>query len=107
MLVDGKQCQAIWRNLSTGQVFVIDQRHLPHSFVSKELTTVDEFVSAISDMIVRGATLISLMAAYGMAVAMNADSSDAEYCVSFQQDLKERVQQQLIFHGLSIVWLQH
>ena len=31
MLVDGKQYQAIWRNLSTGQVYVIDQRHLPHS----------------------------------------------------------------------------
>ncbi len=43
----------------------------------KELTTVDEFVSAISDMIVRGAPHIGVTAAYGMAVAMNADSSDS------------------------------
>lgn len=67
MLVDGKQYQAIWRNLSTGQVSVIDQRHLPHSFVCKELTTVDEFVFAIRDMILRGAPLIGVKAAYGMA----------------------------------------
>ena len=76
MLVDGKQYKAIWSNLSTGQVFVIDQRHLPHSFVINELTTVDEFALAIRDMIVRGAPLIGVTAAYGMAVAMNEDSSD-------------------------------
>lgn len=76
MLVDGKQYKAIWSNLSTGQVFVIDQRHLPHSFVINELTTVDEFVFAIRDMIVRGAPLIGVTAAYGMAVAVNQDPSD-------------------------------
>ena len=76
MLVDGKQYQAIWRNVSTGQVFVIDQRHLPHSFVVNELRTVDEFVFAIRDMIVRGAPLIGVTAAYGMAVAMKEDSSN-------------------------------
>ena len=52
MPVDGKQYRAIWRISSSGQVFVIDQRRLPYSFVVIYLKTVDEFIVAIRNMIV-------------------------------------------------------
>ena len=77
MLVDGKQYRAIWRDPSTGRVKVIDQRILPHRFETMEVTNVDEFVVTIRDMVVRGAPLIGVTAAYGIAVAMKEDSSDA------------------------------
>ena len=72
MLVNGKQYRAIWIYLSTGRVQVIDQRILPHRFEIIDVTTVDEFVVTIRDMIVRGAPLIGVTAAYGMAVAVSA-----------------------------------
>lgn len=77
MLVGGKQYRAIWRETSTGRVQVIDQRILPHHFDILDVTTVDDFVVTIRDMVVRGAPLIGVTAAYGMAVAMNEDPSDA------------------------------
>ena len=72
MLVNGKQYRAIWIYPSTGRVQVIDQRILPHRFEIIDVTTVDEFVVTIRDMIVRGAPLIGVTAAYGMAVAVSA-----------------------------------
>jgi len=77
MLVGGQQYRAIWRDPSTGQVQVIDQRILPHRFEIMDVTTVDEFVVTIRDMVVRGAPLIGVTAAYGMAMAMKEDPSDA------------------------------
>ena len=49
---------------------VIDQRHLPHEFVVRQLTNCDEVVAAIKDMIVRGAPLIGATAAYGVYLAL-------------------------------------
>ena len=72
MLVNGKQYRAIWIYPSTGRVQVIDQRILPHRFEIIDVTTVDEFVVTIRDMTVRGAPLIGVTAAYGMAVAVSA-----------------------------------
>ena len=72
MLVNGKQYRAIWIYPSTARVQVIDQRILPHRFEIIDVTTVDEFVVTIRDMIVRGAPLIGVTAAYGMAVAVSA-----------------------------------
>ena len=72
LLVNGKQYRAIWIYPSTGRVQVIDQRILPHRFEIIDVTTVDEFVVTIRDMIVRGAPLIGVTAAYGMAVAVSA-----------------------------------
>lgn len=48
---------------------IIDQRSLPHRFTIEELATLDDFVSAIRDMHVRGAGLIGATAAFGMYCA--------------------------------------
>jgi methylthioribose-1-phosphate isomerase len=58
-------------------VTVLDQTRLPHRVEFVTLRTLDDAVRAIRDMLVRGAPLIGVTAAYGVALAMVADASDA------------------------------
>ena len=58
-------------------VRVIDQTMLPHRFEVRRLESVDDVSRAIQTMVVRGAPLIGAAAAYGVALAMRADPSDA------------------------------
>src|SRR5215212_1274432 len=77
MKVDGKHIRSIWLEPDGWSVGAIDQRRLPHDFVVARLTDCDAAADAISSMLVRGAPLIGATAAYGMALAMRADSADA------------------------------
>ncbi len=77
MKVDGRAYRTIWLNEDGASVDVIDQRWLPHAFKVATLSTVDEAATAIRDMWVRGAPLIGATAAYGLALAMREDPSDA------------------------------
>ena len=56
---------------------IIDQTALPHRFELLRLETLDQAAHAIKTMQVRGAPLIGATAAYGMALAVRADPSDA------------------------------
>jgi methylthioribose-1-phosphate isomerase len=56
---------------------VIDQTMLPFAFRTRILTSLDEAAAAISTMVVRGAPLIGATGAWGMALALAADPSDA------------------------------
>ncbi len=76
MNVDGTPKRTIWLAADGWAVEIIDQTRLPHAFVTRRLETLDEAALAIRDMWVRGAPLIGATAAYGMALAMRADSSD-------------------------------
>lgn len=76
MLVNGKPSRTIWP-LAQSAVEVIDQRVLPHQYLTQRLTTVDDASLAIANMTVRGAPLIGATAAYGMALAMNVDAGDS------------------------------
>jgi methylthioribose-1-phosphate isomerase len=75
--VDGKPYRTIWLGADGATVQVIDQTLLPHRFVVRDLTTMADAERAIRTMIVRGAPLIGAAAAYGVALAMAADPSDA------------------------------
>jgi methylthioribose-1-phosphate isomerase len=77
MKVDGKYIRSIWLGPDGWTVSAIDQRRLPHDFVVAQLTTCQSAADAIRSMLVRGAPLIGATAAYGMALAMRADSSNA------------------------------
>src|SRR6202166_267606 len=77
MKVDGRQFRSIWLESDGWSVGAIDQRRLPHEFVVATLTTCDAAADAIRSMLVRGAPLIGATAAYGVALAMRADASDA------------------------------
>ncbi len=77
MKVDGTHYRSIWFDDDSGTVKIIDQRWLPHEFRVVELTTREAFAEAIRGMWVRGAPLIGATAAYGVAVQMGIDPSDA------------------------------
>jgi len=77
MKVDGRHFRSIWLEPDGHTVAAIDQRRLPHDFVVVRLSTCDAAVDAIRSMLVRGAPLIGATAAYGVALAMRDDSSDA------------------------------
>ena len=65
-----KPLRPIWLDESSGDVNVIDQRSLPHELVVLELQTVDDTIYAIQEMVVRGAPLIGITAAYGVYLAV-------------------------------------
>jgi methylthioribose-1-phosphate isomerase len=77
MKVDGRHFRSIWVEGDGWTVAAIDQRRLPHEFVIAKLTTCEEAAEAIRSMLVRGAPLIGATAAYGMALAMRDDASNA------------------------------
>ncbi len=70
MLVNVKNYQSIWiDDTDRSVVRIIDQRQLPFSFEVKELRSVDDIYSAITDMSVRGAPAIGAAGAFGMYLA--------------------------------------
>jgi methylthioribose-1-phosphate isomerase len=75
--VGERHYHTIWLNEDGRSVDIIDQRWLPHEFRVVTLKSVDDVAVAIRDMWVRGAPLIGVTAAYGVALAMASDSSDA------------------------------
>jgi len=79
MKVDGKDIRPIWLDEDLKTVKVIDQRRLPHEFVVADLETVDDIITAIKEMYVRGAPLIGVTAAYGVYLAaLNAPDNYGE-----------------------------
>jgi methylthioribose-1-phosphate isomerase len=77
MKVDGRHFRSIWVEDDGWTIAAIDQRRLPHEFVVARMTSCEEAADAIRAMLVRGAPLIGAAAAYGVALAMRADASDA------------------------------
>jgi len=77
MKIDGKPYRSIWPHADGRTVEIIDQTRLPHEFAVLRLATMVEAAHAIRVMQVRGAPLIGATAAYGVALAMREDPSDA------------------------------
>lgn len=77
MKIGGQAYRTIWLEDDCARVAIIDQTQLPHRFEIVHLTTVEDAARAILTMQVRGAPLIGVTAAYGVALAMRADASDA------------------------------
>lgn len=67
MLIQGKHHHTIWMNeKEEDKVYVFDQRYFPHQIDIFTITNSDETAFAIKEMVVRGAPLIGVTAAYGM-----------------------------------------
>ena len=77
MKIDGTHYRSIWPHKDGDWVEIIDQTRLPYEFGVLALSTMEDAAHAIRVMQVRGAPLIGATAAYGMALAMRADPSDA------------------------------
>ena len=77
MKVNGQQTRSIWVEGDGITVGIIDQTLLPYRYATLRLETVADAARAIKSMQVRGAPLIGAVAAYGMALALREDASDA------------------------------
>jgi methylthioribose-1-phosphate isomerase len=77
MRIDGEAFTTIWPGDDGASVKIIDQTRLPHRFEIVTVADVGSAARAIKDMQVRGAPLIGVMAAYGLALALREDASDA------------------------------
>jgi methylthioribose-1-phosphate isomerase len=69
--------RTIWPDVSCKFVEIIDQTKLPFAFEIVRVHSLEQMVHAIASMQVRGAPLIGVAAAYGMALAMLEDESNA------------------------------
>ncbi|MDX8515640.1 S-methyl-5-thioribose-1-phosphate isomerase [Mesorhizobium captivum] len=76
MNVGERHYRTIWLSDDKRSVEIIDQRWLPHEFRIEKIGTVAGIATAIRDMWVRGAPLIGVTAAYGVAIQMTEDASD-------------------------------
>ena len=74
---DPASYQALRRPRQARFIETIDQRALPHAHVAVKITDADAAAIAIRKMWVRGAPLIGAVGAYGLAMALDRDASDA------------------------------
>ncbi len=76
MKIDGRHYRTIWLDEDGATVRVIDQTKLPFRFEVCALSSLEAASRAIRDMIVRGAPLIGVTGAYGLALATRQDAND-------------------------------
>ena len=77
MKVASQHYRSIWPDVRCNFVDIIDQTKLPFAFEIARIDSLDKMLTAINTMQVRGAPLIGVAAAYGMALAMLEDDSNA------------------------------
>lgn len=77
MNIDGITTRSIWLEEDGHAIGIFDQRALPWSIQRLTLSTMEQAAQAIATMATRGAPLIGAVAAYGLAMALRQDSSDA------------------------------
>lgn len=63
---------------ASDSVLILDQTRLPQEIQQVRLSTVDDVAHAIRSMQVRGAPLIGVTAAYGVALGLMHDASDSQ-----------------------------
>lgn len=69
MKIKNKHCQTIWLKENDNKIVqVFDQRYFPHEIKVMDLTSAEDFYFAIKEMVVRGAPLIGVTAAYGVYI---------------------------------------
>jgi methylthioribose-1-phosphate isomerase len=90
MQVNGFPHTTLWYDPTQQGVFIIDQTLLPHRFEIISLTRLEDFCHAIRNMQVRGAPLIGVTAAYGLAMALAHDPSPINEAYAAEQLLATR-----------------
>ena len=76
MRVNGRFTRTIWPVVDGCAVDIIDQTALPHEYRVLRLASLEDAVRAICSMQVRGAPLIGVTAAYGLALALASQADD-------------------------------
>jgi len=90
MKINGTPYRTIWPTADNTAVEIIDQTKLPHIFETLRLENMRDAERAIKDMQVRGAPLIGVTGAYGVALSMKHHASDAALKASCDMLLQAR-----------------
>jgi methylthioribose-1-phosphate isomerase len=77
MKVGDRHYRTLWADAPASTVHIIDQSLLPHAFETRALDSMAAVAEAIETMRVRGAPLIGVAAAFGVALALGRDATDA------------------------------
>jgi methylthioribose-1-phosphate isomerase len=75
MKIGGKHYRSVWP-IGDDAFGIIDQTKLPHQFETMTLRSADDAARVIKAMNTRGAPLIGVVGAYGLALAVRDDPSD-------------------------------
>lgn len=76
----------IW--VEDNQLYMIDQRKLPHETEIWEITQVDQLAKGIKDMAIRGSGAIGIAGVYGMLLASKISKGNKEAVISAGKELK-------------------
>ena len=76
MNIDGIPTRSLRAHPEQRVIAIIDQTRLPHALHWLRVATLEEAAHAIRAMQVRGAPLIGVTAAYGLALALDFEASD-------------------------------
>jgi methylthioribose-1-phosphate isomerase len=90
MKINGTPLRTIRLGDDGASVVIIDQTKLPHRFEMLTLKTAEDAAHAILTMQVRGAPLIGATAAYGLAMALLRDASDAGFAEAIAMLARQR-----------------
>ena len=90
MKVGTQHFRTIWPDPRCKYVEIIDQTKLPFQFEVARIDSLHKMIAAIFSMQVRGAPLIGAAAAYGVALAMLEDESDANLQLAAKQLIASR-----------------
>jgi len=90
MKIQGRAYRTIWATPDERAVCVIDQTKLPHSLETVRLSTAEEAANAIRSMVVRGAPLIGVTGAYGLALALRERATDQALGLAYELLLHAR-----------------
>lgn len=77
MKIHGTAYRSIWLDEDGWSVRIVDQTRLPHQLNTPALRSLTDAAEAIAAMRVRGAPLIGVTAAFGIALALRDDPSDS------------------------------
>lgn len=92
MNINGKHCHTIWVDEANSSIInVFDQRFIPHKIEVFKIKTSNDAAYAIKEMVVRGAPLIGVTAAYGMYIACveaKSNTNPQEYILQVAQQIK-------------------
>ena len=92
MKISGKHYRTIWEKEGDSNIIqIIDQTKLPHQFVIKDLTSLDDFLNAINTMEVRGAPLIGGIGAYGLYIASLEAVSSSDFRKNLQNSAEKLI----------------
>lgn len=90
MKIGGVSYRSIWVNDNGWSVHIFDQRALPWNLDIVELKTCEDAAIAIRDMWTRGAPLLAMTGAYGLALALREDASDAALDTAYNRLIQTR-----------------